>query len=419
MARIIFKENVLEKAQERIRYAFDDFETVICTISGGKDSLVCLHLAIMEAEKRGRKVRCVFLDQEAEWEASIVEVRRWMQHPTVEPYWIRAPFILENSMGVINDNQHYLLTYDPENEDKWIHPRDPLAIYEWPVEVEDAVKKHKSGNHDVIMYNGKNYQDFYFALGAALWMACEGPTMILGGMRANEALGRLMMSTHKIYRNINSTYWATHGCMPFLSNMQMNPIYDWKGSDVWKYIYDNKLPYNSLYDRLYQIGTSHRGMRVSSVCHEMALSSISVFAEIEPAVWDRIQRRLAGANSMHNLGNFHSGCPDKFPALFRSWQEYRDYLFEVLVPENKKPALAKVLARLNRYMGTNDENRAIRCQIDSILICDLAAVYVTRFIGAATGRANKKREKAELVLSLAEARQTRTAVVKGKEEHHG
>ena len=101
MPRIIFKQNVLEKAQERIRYAFDDFPIVACTFSGGKDSIVCLHLVLAEAEKRNRKVYCIFLDQEAEWEATIVEVRRWMKHPSVIPVWGQFPFILENSTGTV------------------------------------------------------------------------------------------------------------------------------------------------------------------------------------------------------------------------------------------------------------------------------------------------------------------------------
>ena len=76
---------------------------------------------------------------------------------------------------------------------------------------------------------------------------------------------------------------------------------------------------------------------------------------------------------------------------------------------------------MNRFMGTPDEIRAIRCQIDSILICDLAAVYITRFIGAVAGRANRKREREDLNLSLAEARQSGAVLVKEdkKEEHNG
>lgn len=383
MARIIFNENVLEKAQERVRIAFDDFPCIVCTFSGGKDSLVTLHLVISEAEKRGRKVRCVFLDQEAEWSATICEVKRWMSHPTVEPYWGRMPFLLENSTSVLTDEGHYLLTYDPDKEDEWIHPYDPLAMTEYPdYIIEDMFSRLKPARHGygMMLFNGKPYPDFYLGLTALVNTACDHQNVaVFGGMRANEALGRVQMCTHKLYKNINGTY--THrDSKGKLDGFHFNPIYDWKGSDVWKYIYDNKLPYNSLYDKLYQIGVSHRKMRVSSVCHEMALSSISIFAEIEPETWGRVQRRLSGTNTFFQAKAAYT-APTKFPAMFKNWMDYRDYLFETLVPEEKKPILAKVLAKLNKFMGTDKEVDAIRVQIGSILICDMVGVHVERFAG--------------------------------------
>lgn len=376
MARIYLKENVLEKARERISVFFDDFDTIICAFSGGKDSLVVFHLALVEAEKRNRKIRLLFIDQEAEWAATISEVKRCMSHPSVIPYWIRAPFVLENSAGILNDEAHYLLTYDPENEDKWIHPRDPLAIYEWPDWFWEMVNKRRAGGHGVIMFRGKKYPDFYTALNTSHRIASEGKTaVVLGGIRTSESPGRLLACAYKKYKNMEAT---TIKHFPGCDIVRADPIYDWRGSDVWKYIYENKLPYNTLYDRLYQLGCPHNKMRVSSVCHEMALGSISVFAEIEPMVWDRVQQRLGGVDSLHNLGKDHSYCPDKFPPMFTGWRDYRDYLFEVLTPEEKKPLLARQLAKMNRYMGTPLETPAIKIQINAILRCDVAGVLVTR-----------------------------------------
>ncbi|MEM3366072.1 MAG: phosphoadenosine phosphosulfate reductase family protein [Candidatus Methanomethyliaceae archaeon] len=34
--------------------------------------------------------------------------------------------------------------------------------------------------------------------------------------------------------------------------MRVNPIYDWNDQEVWKYIEENKLPYNPLYDMGYR-----------------------------------------------------------------------------------------------------------------------------------------------------------------------
>ena len=50
------EKNVLEAVRERISYIFDEFERIIVSISGGKDSTVLAHLALVEAHKRGRKI---------------------------------------------------------------------------------------------------------------------------------------------------------------------------------------------------------------------------------------------------------------------------------------------------------------------------------------------------------------------------
>lgn len=387
MTRLLFKENVLEKARQRVKLAFDDFPHIVCTFSGGKDSLAVLALALEEAEKRERKIALAFLDQEAEWDSTIKEVKRWMSHPLIVPYWCRVPFILENSTGILSDQSHYLVTYDPAKQSDWIHPYDSLAFYQFPKYITSKFDKMRIGKKDsgMEMCNGKRYPGFYLALDALIHSACEHKrTAVFGGIRACEALGRVRMCSHKFYRNMNGTYPATNAFYrgPTCSEdtiMHINPIYDWRFSDVWKYIYDKNLPYNILYDRLFQLGLPHPQMRVSSVCHEMSLAWISILPEIEPDCWDRVQKRLSGTNTYKQSG-ISCTCPDQFPSMFRSWADYRDYLFENLIPEENKPALAKVLARANSYMGTALEIPAVKCQITCILICDLVGVRMEKFI---------------------------------------
>jgi predicted phosphoadenosine phosphosulfate sulfurtransferase len=58
-------ENVLQAAQHRMGLVFDHFNRVVVSVSGGKDSHVIWSLAVVEAEKRGRRIETFFLDQEA------------------------------------------------------------------------------------------------------------------------------------------------------------------------------------------------------------------------------------------------------------------------------------------------------------------------------------------------------------------
>ncbi|NLW47992.1 MAG: hypothetical protein GXY86_11735 [Firmicutes bacterium] len=111
------------------------------------------------------------------------------------------------------------------------------------------------------------------------------------------------------------------------------------------------------------------------------MGSISILSEIEPDCWGRVQKRLMGSNSFKQARESYK-CPAKFPSVFTSWRDYRDYLFEALVPEEQKPVLAGILAKCNKYMDTDLEMAAIRAQIDSILICDVAGVLVGRFVSS-------------------------------------
>jgi predicted phosphoadenosine phosphosulfate sulfurtransferase len=65
------KQNVLEASKERISYVFDNFNKVIISFSGGKDSTVMLHLVMDEAIKRKRKVAVMFIDLEGQYDYTI------------------------------------------------------------------------------------------------------------------------------------------------------------------------------------------------------------------------------------------------------------------------------------------------------------------------------------------------------------
>ena len=112
--------NVYEKALERIRWLFDEFDTVATNISGGKDSTVVLELLITVAKEKNRlPVKVLFLDQEAEWQGTIEQVKHSMERKEVEPYWFQIPFIIQNGTSTID---WWLKCWDKEKKDKWIHP---------------------------------------------------------------------------------------------------------------------------------------------------------------------------------------------------------------------------------------------------------------------------------------------------------
>lgn len=64
-------QSVLDAARERIAFVFDHFKEVHVSISGGKDSTVLAHLALIEARRRNRKVGLFFLDEEVVYQSTV------------------------------------------------------------------------------------------------------------------------------------------------------------------------------------------------------------------------------------------------------------------------------------------------------------------------------------------------------------
>jgi len=74
--KIYSKQTVYEAALDRIRFIFDEFPNVIVGVSGGKDSTVVFQLALIVAREKNRlPLKTMFLDQEAEWQATIDQIK--------------------------------------------------------------------------------------------------------------------------------------------------------------------------------------------------------------------------------------------------------------------------------------------------------------------------------------------------------
>ena len=100
MGQIYKETNVFDEALNRIRMLFDTHDEVIVSMSGGKDSTVTFHLALMVAEEKNRLPLKVFwLDQEAEWQSTVDYMDKVMRRPDVKPYWFQIPFDFTNTLS--------------------------------------------------------------------------------------------------------------------------------------------------------------------------------------------------------------------------------------------------------------------------------------------------------------------------------
>lgn len=294
---IYLNTNVFEEALNRIRFVYDNFEDVIVSMSGGKDSTVLFHLALIVAEERNRLPLKVFwLDQEAEWQGTVDYMTKIMSRPDVDPYWFQIPFDFTNSLS---PNDNYLSVFDENERDKWIHEKSDISIKENPSEY--------TRFHDLVVQLPRFISDKECA--------------VLVGMRIAESPARRMAITNAQngWRGIT---WCTK---PIGNTRKMWPIYDFTNDDVWAAIANNHWEYNKVYDYMYKWGTAKKDMRVSALIHETAWHSIEMLQEFEPKTYNRFVRRIAGTSTFNHA--FEQGIvPRELPFAFESWKEYRDYL---------------------------------------------------------------------------------------------
>jgi predicted phosphoadenosine phosphosulfate sulfurtransferase len=81
---VTLDKDVLTLARERMAVAFDRFDEVAVSFSGGKDSTVALHVSLDEARRRGQRLRVFFFDEEAIPYETEAYVRRIAAEPDID-----------------------------------------------------------------------------------------------------------------------------------------------------------------------------------------------------------------------------------------------------------------------------------------------------------------------------------------------
>lgn len=343
--KIFLKQSVYDAALDRIRWLFDEFPNLVVSYSGGKDSTVTLNLCLKVAEEKGRlPLPVMFLDQEAEWQLVIDHVREVMYDPRVKPYWLQVPFKITNATSGTAD---WLYAWEEGKENEWIHEKDPIAITE----------------------NVFGTDRFAEIFGGFLnWLYPDQQACMVAGVRCSESPARMKgLTSFATYK------WATWGKKRNEKKKQFDfyPIYDWDDSDVWKAIHDNKWPYCEIYDRMYQHGVPVRLMRVSNLHHETAVRVLFYVQEIERETWNKLANRLQGVNSVKHLRDDFI-TPQELPPMFKDWREYRDFLLEKLIEdERKREIMRKQFANQdNLYDHPKALADLVKMQIGAILVND-------------------------------------------------
>lgn len=272
------EQNVLDAARERIAYAFDSFERLYVSFSGGKDSSVMLHLVMQEAMKRQRRVGVLIVDLEAQYRATDKHlcdmVELYGMH--IDLHWVCLPMLLRNA---VTNYEPRWTCWDETKRDLWV--RQPPAL----------------GVTDPARYpffqSGMEFEEFIVLFG--LWYGDSKPTGGFVGIRADESLNR--------FRTIAVWDKGMHGGKRFTTHIDeelynVYPIYDWRTEDIWRFHAKHpELPHNEIYDLMHKAGVPLSQQRLCQPYGDDQRRGLWLYHILEPETWFKLIARVNGANS--------------------------------------------------------------------------------------------------------------------------
>jgi len=331
MPKIYLDQNVYEAAKERTSWAFDNFEKIIISFSGGKDSTAMTHIVMEEAIKRSRKVCLFFVDWECQFKMTIEHIQsiydQYSEH--IEPYWICLPLLTDNACSM----------YEPVWK-CWNPDKKKLWVRDMP---KNCIKDPK-------------FFDFYFkditfeefAPMFAKWYANGDSCANFIGIRTQESLNRFravsmrkkLMDGKKYTTNIVDNCWSVY------------PIYDWSTEDIWIYNGVTGNIYNQLYDRMAQAGLSIHQMRIDEPFGDTSRRGLWLYQIIEPETWAKLVCRVQGANTVNEygrrkgnvLGNHSVSLPNG-----HTWQTFAKHLLSTMPPKTAEHYSNKIAKYLQWY----------------------------------------------------------------------
>lgn len=308
-------KNVYEAAKERISFIFDEFDNILISFSGGKDSGVVLNMAIDEARLRGRRIGVLFIDLEAWYEKSIQFIERMIDNnkDVVDPYWVCLPMKSDNNMSYF---EPFWVWWEQGKEDIWVR--------QMPTR-EDVINLT---NHTFDFYReNMTFEDFVKYVGN--WYGKGQKTACLLGIRTDESLNRFRAIVME-----KSTYKdKKYSTLVMNQTYNFYPIYDWNVEDIWTYNGKFEKDYNRLYDLFYKAGVSIHKMRVDEPFGDTCKAGLNLFKILEPHTWARVANRVSGAN-MGSIYN-HSKLMNSNYTLPKghTWKTFTEFLLETLPEE--------------------------------------------------------------------------------------
>ena len=319
--------DVWTAAKHRVRIAYETYDNVVVSLSGGKDSTAALQATIATArELRRLPVEVHFFDEEAIPPETVEYVDRIRKMPEVSLKWFCIPLKARNACSATSPDWY---PFHPEEKEIWVRPLPSGVITTHP---------HFRMGMDIATFSPH-----------MLSRRAES-TAIIMGIRMQESITRLRAITHKA-----DPERAFLSPFPEHKNVvKCYPIYDWLAEDVWTAPERFGWDYNRAYDVMQRSGLSINMQRCSPAFGEQPIRGLHRFATCWPDLWERMIGRVPGAATAARYANteLYSGRGAKESDV--SWKAKFEIGFARLSPDSReevREAVRKAIQSHNRFTG--------------------------------------------------------------------
>lgn len=272
MPKLGLGKSVLAKTMERLDHLYSGKYRPIVSFSGGKDSGVCVELAIMAAAKRKRlPIEVALIDEEIVLPGTYEYAQRIAARPEVRMHWIVNN---QQNVNLFNRDNPYWYTFDPLYPDKWVRQPPPGFLH----------------IPDPDIYNTVNVERF--PVPADDWQMVS-----IIGIRADESWGRKMAVSSM--KN-NDHAWLTQD---WGNRAAAFPIYDWTDGDVWLAFKEFGWEYAPAYNDMYRNGFTKKRCRMGPISHNgAAVEALGFISRTWPNWFDKVCHRLPGIRTGAKFG---------------------------------------------------------------------------------------------------------------------
>lgn len=319
--------NVYEALIQRLDFVFSEFDKVVVSFSGGKDSGVLLSITMDYAKRTGNlgRLAVYHMDYEAQYTKTTEYVDRVFNSlpDGVDGFRVCLPVKAQCSTSMF---QAYWQPWKLSDKAIWCRPMPTKHVIN---------EDNFPWNFD---YEISDYE-FNIEFGKAVYP--NKKVCFLIGIRTQESLNRWRTMNRRMavneYKGRNYTTVITDKLV------NAYPLFDWAVEDVWtanaRFGYD----YNKVYDLMYLAGVPLSKMRVASPFNDCAQDALKLYKVLEPDTWGLLVGRVNGVNFTGLYGGTTAMGWKKItkPPHF-TWKQYMYFLLDTLPEETRKNYLYKL-----------------------------------------------------------------------------